>query len=122
MLRQHERNAKAKAVNSNIEVYDGNNELVRVIASAMLDGFADDIDLPDGSEAYNIDIIPVRVRGVEAAWTEGAGETFFVWDCRNEMGEPVKQGVYRVDLKQSDSFGRISTVSAVISIKEKKAA
>jgi len=118
MLRTHENNPKAKAVETNIEIYDGNNDLVRMVANARMDGFADDVDLPDGLQVYNTGMVPIRIKGVEAAWTEGDGETIFVWDCRNALGEPVKQGVYRIDIKQADAFGNASMVSAVVSIKD----
>jgi len=122
MLRTHEKVPKAKAIETNVEIYDWNNNLVRLVASAGLDGFVDAIDLPDGLEAYNIDMIPIRLKGVEAAWTEGDGETVFVWDCRNELGEPVKQGVYRIDISQRDAFGHEKRISESISIKVRKAA
>jgi hypothetical protein len=121
MLRTHENNPKAKAVDTNIKIYDRENELIRIVGNAKLDGFADEVDLPDGIQAYNIAMVPIRIKGAEAVWTEGEGETIFVWDCRNELGEPVKQGVYRIDVKQADAFGNVNTVSAAVSIKEKDA-
>jgi hypothetical protein len=120
MLRTHENNPRAKAVETNIEVYDDKNNLIRVVANARMDGFADEVELPDGAEVYNLEIVPVVIKGVETAWTEGEGETVFVWDCRNELGEPVKQGLYRLDIKQADSFGSSNLISRIINIKEKR--
>lgn len=121
MLSQRDSFPKAKAVVTNVEVYDESNNLIRVVANAKMDGFAEEVDLPDGSYAKNMDMVPVRIKGVEAVWTEGEGETVFIWDCRNELGEAVKQGVYRIDIKQADSFGRVKTVSRVINIKDIRA-
>jgi len=122
MLRTCERIPKAKAVETNIEVYDEKNDLIRIVANARLDGFAAEVDLPGSYEAYNMDMVLFRINGVEAAWSEGDGGTVFVWDCRNELGEPVKQGAYRIDIKQSDSFGNSNLISRVIKIKSTQAA
>jgi hypothetical protein len=117
MLRYRDRIPKAKAVETSVEVYDGKNNLIRIVAIAQMDGFADEIELPDGNHVKRDEILPIIIRGVEAIWTEGDGNTVFVWDCRNEFGEMVAEGDYRIDIKQADSFGHNNLLSRNVHVR-----
>lgn len=116
MLRDHEHNPRAKACDTIVDIYDENGNHIRTIADAKADSFAQSIDLPDGDKAYNISMVPIKLPGVETVWTEGEGSTIFVWDCKDEKGERVIPGNYRIEVRQSDRFGHMGIVTHNIEI------
>jgi outer membrane scaffolding protein for murein synthesis (MipA/OmpV family) len=119
MLRDHEHNPKIKGCDIIIDVYNEAGEHVRTIVDTKVDAFAGSMELPDGDKAYNVTMVPIRLTGVEAVWSEGEGSTIFIWDCKNDSGERVGPGRYRIEARQSDRHGHIGNITRNIEILSK---
>ena len=122
MLNFREAGVKAKAYSLRIIVINEYGDAVRNVADTKVDSFASAADLPDGVRVSNAGVVPIHLPGVEAVWTEGDGETTFVWDCKDEKGERVKPGIYYIELDQEDRFCHKNRITKVIWVTESKAA
>lgn len=118
---EYNRPPEPKELQTNIEVYDEKNNLVRVITRAKARGRAGEVELPEGNTVMSADIVPVRVTGVEIESTKGDGETVFIWNCKSDSGEIVKEGRYRIDVKQDDGSGNLKSISCTVNITDSRA-
>ena len=110
MLRTEENRIRAKACVMDIKVYDDAGQYIRTVTHAQTDIFAEDADLIGLERAGSDGIVPIHIAGVETPWTEGDGETTFIWDCKNERGERVPTGAYKIEIAQTDKYGNSNKV------------
>ena len=110
MLRTDETRIKAKVCVMDIKVYNDAGQYIRTVTHAQTDIFAEDADLIGLDKACRDGILPIHIAGVETPWTEGDGETTFIWDCKNERGERVPDGAYRIEIAQTDKYGNTNKV------------
>ena len=105
MLRTEENRIKAKVCLMSIKVYDNVGQHVRTVSEAKTDVFAEEAELIGAESACKEGIVPIHISGVETPWTEGDGETTFIWDCKNERGYRVEPGVFNIEILQTDRYG-----------------
>ncbi len=105
----------------NIDIYNEAVERVRNLVSTRASILISEAGLYADSEGEVTSIstdkfLQIKIPGLETPETNGAGETIFIWDVKNNGGQYVKNGVYYIVITKNDMFGHKNVLTKSISV------
>jgi flagellar hook assembly protein FlgD len=103
-----------------VVIYNQAGEAVSHLLNAPADGVFTTVEIRQGDAetvyANSDEPLKIIIKGVGVAYSAGNTETVVEWDCKNNAGQKLSQGIYYIKVEQTDTYGHINGYGTTIQL------